>query len=233
MNEKREILIVTATQEEINPFLKSCIKLEENSNLLRCNYANTKIDFLITGLGIPFTVFYLTKVLIENNYDTVINAGISGSFIKKYKIGDVLHVVEDVFSDLGVETGNGFKTIFEENLYDKHAFPFEDGKLQNKNYLSNPVINKLPGVKGITVNTVHGRNDSIKKVIHKFKPDIETMEGAAFFYICKQFDVNCYQIRSISNKVELRNKEKWDIPLAISNLNNKLTEIIDSLNQFK
>jgi futalosine hydrolase len=41
--------------------------------------------------------------------------------------------------------------------------------------------------------------------------------------------VKCLQIRSISNYVELRNKENWNIPLAINNLNIELEKIINSL----
>jgi len=42
-------------------------------------------------------------------------------------------------------------------------------------------------------------------------------------------EINFLQIRSISNYVEPRNKDNWDLPLAISNLNNTLIELITSL----
>ncbi len=227
MNEKKRILIVSATRDEINPFLDDCKVIKKNENLLECNLANIKIDFLITGLGISFTIFYLTKQLLSASYDLVINAGIAGSFSKKIQIGGVVHVVSDCFADFGIEYNEGFKTIFEEGLYNKNTFPFKEGVLANDHYLENQVIANLIKVKGITVNTVHGKSDSIDKVISKFNPDVESMEGAAFFYVCQQLGVSYYQIRSISNKVEEREKMNWDIPLAIGNLNEKLNEIID------
>ena len=55
------------------------------------------------------------------------------------------------------------------------------------------------------------------------------MEGAAFFQVCNTFNVPCIQIRAISNKVEHRNKDNWNLPLAIKNLNNKVEEIITEL----
>ena len=55
------------------------------------------------------------------------------------------------------------------------------------------------------------------------------MEGATVFKVCEEMEVSCIQIRSISNKVEKRNKEKWSLDLAISNLNLKVEEIINSL----
>ena len=55
------------------------------------------------------------------------------------------------------------------------------------------------------------------------------MEGAAFFKVCNYFNVPCMQIRSISNRVEKRNKENWDISLAIENLNREVAQIIAKL----
>jgi hypothetical protein len=45
-------------------------------------------------------------------------------------------------------------------------------------------IGTLPRVNGITVNTVHGNQDSIARVVDRVKPDVESMEGAAFMYAC-------------------------------------------------
>ena len=55
------------------------------------------------------------------------------------------------------------------------------------------------------------------------------MEGAVIFKICKEFDIPCMQIRSISNKIERRNIEHWDINMAIKNLNIEVEKILDKL----
>jgi futalosine hydrolase len=55
------------------------------------------------------------------------------------------------------------------------------------------------------------------------------MEGASVFKVCEEFDVPCIQIRSISNKVEKRNKKNWDLELAIKNLNIIVEKVIDNL----
>ena len=68
-NLQNELLVVAATEFEIEPFLK------ENNNA----------DVLITGVGIPSTVFHLTKKLSEKKYDLVIQAGIAGTFNKHFK----------------------------------------------------------------------------------------------------------------------------------------------------
>jgi len=55
------------------------------------------------------------------------------------------------------------------------------------------------------------------------------MEGAAFLYACLLEGISCLQIRAISNKVERRNKDNWDIKLAVKNLTEKSLEIIKTL----
>lgn len=229
MNNISKILIVAATKKEITAFLEKCKIIYEKDKLLECNYANIEIDFLITGVGTPFTIFHLTRQLENVFYELVINAGIAGSFSKKIRIGDVVHVISDCFADLGVENNEEFSTIFEEKLFNENSFPFKKGKLINENFSGNALFENLKTVAGITVNKVHGNQKSIDMAVRKFNPEIETMEGAAFFYVCQQMKLDHFQIRSISNKVEIRNKMNWDIPLAISNLNNTLIDIIDSL----
>ena len=43
------------------------------------------------------------------------------------------------------------------------------------------------------------------------------MEGLAFYYVLKLINKPSIEIRSISNYVEKRNKNNWDIPAAIAN----------------
>jgi len=56
------------------------------------------------------------------------------------------------------------------------------------------------------------------------------MEGAAVFYACKRENIDCLQIRSVSNYVEPRNKENWQIGLAIRNLNDWMISFISEMN---
>ena len=56
------------------------------------------------------------------------------------------------------------------------------------------------------------------------------MEGASFFYSAMISETNCLQIRSVSNRVESRNRDNWDIPLAVKNLNTFALELLDELN---
>ena len=172
------------------------------------------LPILITGMGMVNTAINLTRELNENNYDLVINMGISGSFSDEIKTGDVVEVIEDCFSEIGFEDGESFSEFSDFNIKTKY-------KVEGKT--------RLRKVKGITVNTVHGNENSIHNIVERLHPDIESMEGSAVFKVCEEMKIPCIQIRSISNKVEKRNKENWNLDLAISNLNIEVEKIISTL----
>ena len=169
---------------------------------------------LVTGIGMVNTSINLTRELSKNRYDLVINMGIAGSFKDSINIGDVVEITEDSFSEIGFENNNQFNKFSEFDIKTR--------------FTVNPK-STLKSVKSITVNTVHGNAKSISEIVERENTDIESMEGAAVFNVCEYFNINCIQIRSISNKVEARNKDNWDIKTAISNLNNDVERIITNL----
>ncbi|MGC9376002.1 MAG: futalosine hydrolase [Bacteroidales bacterium] len=223
-----KILIVSATEKEIFPVKKN-LKINV-SNACMMKYTVVKdlvVDYLITGVGCTFTTYALSQKLQAKKYDLVINAGIAGSFNPNLKIGDVVWVEQDEFAGLGIEDGNSFYTLFDKKFLDSNDFPFKNGQLENPNQFEQNIFQSLQKVKAITSDIAHGNENSIEKIKQKFSADIETMESAAFFYVCLKEDVRFMAIRAISNFVEERNSQNWNIPLAIKNLNHKLLEIIN------
>jgi len=162
--------------------------------------------------------------------DLAINIGIAGSFKEKIKIGDVVVPVEDCFGDAGIEDGSRFLTLAEAGLTDPDIFPFKSNRIEADNYFVREAIKIMKPVKAITVNTASGLQQTIDRLIKKYNPDIETMEGATFFYICSGEKIPFLALRSTSNKVEPRNKDNWNIPLALENLSEKMKRFLLSLN---
>ena len=218
-------LLVAATILEIRPFLNRLPLLEKKSEQLsRYQYKNSTIDILITGVGMVPTAYYLGKQLTVHHYDLVINAGIAGTYNKSLPLGSVVNVTEDCVPELGAEDGNRFLSIFELGLADPDAPPYVKGKLINDTLekiksINLEMIRKLPEVKGITSNTIRGNAESIARIRQMTNADLESMEGAAFFYACLTERVPCVQIRAISNLVEERDKSRWELNLALKNLN--------------
>lgn len=218
-----KILIVSATHFEIKPLLNFLgIALPTTGmNNANMDFEEKEIQVLITGVGMVNTALMLGRNM-DTTYDLVINAGVCGAFDKKLNPGDLVHSTQDVLSEIGAEDGEEFLTYDQLNLPGEHIF-FEKYKMS---YL---MVDLLKKVKGITVNKVHGNEESIKKVKQLYNPDVESMEGAAFFAACSGMTSNYIQIRAVSNYVEKRDKEKWQMPLAIKNLNDFLITFIKNV----
>lgn len=229
MKEKLKILIVFATELEadrlLNELMKNKIPVSNGSNF---NINNLNVEIFISGIGIPLATYSLTKKVISDTYDLIINAGICGSYNDDLIIGDCVSVILDEFADIGTVYGdNSFKTLFEEGLLEPDKKPFNSGKLYNP--LKSNIDTELPKVTAITVNSVSGNKDQIKYRKEKFNPDIESMEGAAVAFVCIKEKLNLLQIRAVSNKVEERNKDNWNIPFALDNLIDELFRILENI----
>ena len=222
-----KLLIVSATKFEIRPLAdKITLIRDEDEFLSHYRYQNTDVDILITGIGMTATSFHVGRQLLKSSYDMVINTGICGSFESTLPIGAVVEITEEIFCELGAENNDQFLTLFDLGLIDPNDPPFTDGKLINTTKANHPAIAGLPKVRGATANTIHGKADSILKIRELFKPEVESMEGAAFFYSCLMASVPFHQVRSISNYVKERDKSKWNVNLALKNLNSTLLNIL-------
>lgn len=224
------ILIIAASNRETADFISKL----EFVHQIEPHYKSYKlgemgIDVLITGYGSAFTAYHLTRALNMINYDLAINIGLAGSFDHFLEQGFVVNVVQDQFADLGVEHKNKMYTLFEEELMDENAFPFVEGKLNNLGNFEIEEVDSLIPVKSITVNTLHTNPKCIEIMHDKFSPEIETMNGAAFFYVCLSEKVPFLQIRAISHFVEIRKIENWNIPTALENLTESVINMINEL----
>lgn len=217
------ILIVSATVFEVKPLL-DFLEIKEPTtgiNQSKKMINNHVTSVLITGVGMVNTALMMGKYM-NSTFDLAINAGLCGAFQKSRLLGEVLLVTKDILSEMGAEDDKDFLTFEELQLPGKTSF-------EVNNPPSLLVYPKLKTAKGITVNTVHGNNDTINKVLKLYSPDVESMEGAAFFAGCDGFKADYIQMRAISNFVEKRDKSKWNIPLAIQNLNHELIQLLTTL----
>ena len=169
------------------------------------------------------TSYHLTKTLLQIKPDMAINAGIAGSFSDEIPLGTVVRVSEDNFADLGAEDGKNFLSMDD--------LGFDSSKVEDEKslHLFSEIFSSVPSVRAISVNRVHGDDESIRAVQKRLQPDIETMEGAAFTKICVEEGIPQLQIRAVSNKVERRNRAAWNIPLAVQNLNEFLISFLHRL----
>jgi futalosine hydrolase len=173
------------------------------------------------------TAVFTSIVLGKYKYDAVFNVGICGSFNLDIPLGTVLNIASDCLPETGAEDGEHFLSLIDLKLLDQDEFPFSGGKLINDSIFDSNLINGLLIATGVTVNTVHGNTLNIESFLKRHHVDVESMEGAAFMFSCKLHKNRHIQIRSVSNYIEDRDVAKWDIPLAVQNLNQFIFELLN------
>ena len=219
------ILITAATAAEIMPAQEIWETLRNQPS------CNLQIETAITGVGSTTTAYYTLKALssrIESPCDLAINIGISGSFCESLSIGSVVRIVSDFFGDCGIQTASGFQSLFEARLIDADTFPFASGKLTPAPLSTQweSALAFIPVANGVTVQ-------NLVEVSHHTHPQllaqIETMEGAAFFYVCMNERIPCIALRAVSNRVGERDKNRWNIPLALTEMRKTLACLLYKL----
>ena len=223
-----QLLITAATGFEIAPleeWLQRCCRRIDN---YRYQLGSSQIDLLISGVGIPLSAFSFGRLLARQSYDLAIQGGIAGALDRSLEIGQVVRVSTESFGDLGVEEADGsFTSAVSLGLIDANQPPFVNGELPALETDGLPDF--LPPVKGTTVSRVHGPEASIAAFRRRSDAQVESMEGACFAYACRMEQQPFLQIRAISNYVEARNRDNWNISLAVDNLNEVLKEMVQIL----
>lgn len=206
-----KVLVVAATLEEIKPSLPF---LEEKH-----------IMYLITGVGMVATTYALTKFLQQHKVDLLLHAGIGGILDPSARLGDIYQIYTDEIFGLGADDNGSFIPI-EELGFGKRIYTEKPPA-----HIQLPKINKA---QGITVNNAHGAAENIMRLQQQYqKPLIESMEGASAFFVAEQEEINCLQFRAVSNYIEPRRRDTWEIGLAVKNLNIFLQRFLHYFNHVR
>jgi futalosine hydrolase len=222
-----KLLYVTATSSEADVLKKIRGMMPVTGGY---RFGNFDISLLVTGVGSISTAWEMKQwISVNEKPDFALNAGIAGSYKDEFDLGDVVMPVTDCFADAGIDDGGNFLTLSEAGLTSANEFPYCNGFLYADSRYSVQMKRLLKPVRAITVNTATGSEAGRIKLVQKFNPDIETMEGATFFYICAKENIPFLALRAISNRVESRNKHNWNIALALKNLSGKINEVLNTL----
>ena len=160
-------------------------------------------------------------------------SGLPGAYSSSAKIGTVYQVNAEIFGLLGVEDEENYLSLFDLGLQDPDSFPYEGGWLINRKPPVTVTLKKLPVARGVTVSLIYTHRDTIETLKQMYHADLESMEGAAFFYACLAEGIPFIEIRSVSNYVAERDKSQWNIPAAIQNLDKALDHLLRELAQVK
>ncbi len=220
------VIVTSATVGEWMPaFL-------EVDSLYTSESKRLKVTFHQSGVGMLATAVSLTKTIMEEKPDLVIQAGIAGCFAEKTELGKVVVIKEEFLGDMGVEEEGRWRDIFDMRLEKTNYPPYEKRRLPNQ-WLNEYNLLKLPEVSAITINQVTTSEQRKAQLIKKYEVFAESMEGAALHFVCRQFNIPFIQIRALSNYIGERDKEKWLMKEAIDNLNQTLLRYIEKLYKMK
>lgn len=196
------ILVVAATEMELS-------WLQKQLNEQPCRHL--ELAWLVTGVSMVAASWSLAAFLARQPVASAIQLGVAGTLREDWPLGSVVEVRQEIFSELGAESPEGFLPLRE------LGFPLiQFGGMTLFETLPNPYPSQttLPQATGQTVNRVHGLAETIAEVKQRCRADVESMEGGAFFYAMLKQGVPFVQLRGLSNRVEPRNRDAWKLKEA-------------------
>lgn len=208
-----EILLCAATEMEIQPTI---------SFLEGLPFTTTRL--LITGVGMPETIYRLTKKVASYRPGLILQAGVAGSLDPDLKPGTLVSVNKECMGDLGVEENGMFRSIWNMGLAERSDGIWENGYLPG--YTRWVEESGLPSVTAVTINEISTDPERISYYRNSLQASIESMEGAACHLVSLKENIPFLQIRSISNFVGERDKTKWLMKESIIRLNEHLQQLI-------
>lgn len=224
----KPILIITAMPVE-SLLLESALANSAKTKIAGFEYLEGKLGNLdvvlcVGGVG-KINAAAATAVLIERHSPRlVINTGCAGAYIGSgLTIGNLAVASEEVLGDEGVIVPSGWKDL---KYMDLPALEHRGRKHFNALQLSRHASEKamqLADYYGVflmrgrfaTVSTCSGTRQRGDELAKRWNVIAENMEGAAVAQVCLRYGIDCLEIRGISNMVEERNIDKWELTLAV------------------
>lgn len=215
-----KVLICAATPLELRGWMFDGQDVARPCSVLDVGLSHVDISLMAMGVGVASTVMRLTQHAAR--FDLVLNVGLAGAYGQKLAVGQVVRVAHDVFADYGIDQRGTFVPLHRSGIAAHAPQPMDCACVEGMH---------LPAVRAITLGTCSGSKALIERNISLWNPDIETMEGAAVPFVCQQLGVQFVCLRAISNRVEPRNVEAWNIDLALSNLYRETVGLLADLRQ--
>ncbi|NJD53588.1 MAG: futalosine hydrolase [Candidatus Methanoperedens sp.] len=207
---------------------------EEQGIITKGYLHGNHVIFSHCGVGKVNAAHTTTLILENNEIDFLVLFGIAGAYPDAdAAIGDVVVAQSENYGEEGVMTGDGWKpmdftgfTLVKNKIGYFNTFPM-DRKLSQLaiNASKDAGLNTHAG-HFITVSQCSGTRISGDIMQKRFNGLCENMEGAAVAHICSMYAVPVIEVRGISNIIEDRDMKKWNIPLAVSNCNKAVSELI-------
>lgn len=180
------------------------------------------------GVGKVSAACRLTAALHVQRPDRVLAVGVCGAYRAagdgvRLAVGDLCVVASDRLADEGVQTEEGFLDLADLELGD--ATPIAaDAEW------TDVIAGRLaaPIVHGATVSTCSGTDRRAADLLVRTGAQVETMEGAAIGWVCRNAGIPWAQLRVVSNFTGDRKSAQWNLDLAVSRLGDAVNRLLAS-----
>ncbi len=207
---------------ECKDFVQKNIRLGEIVEL-----SDSRGFAVVLGIGIlEFSTnlsVLLSRFAAEGPFTHVVLAGVCGAYPGRgLNIGDVVRVDSERVGDLGVVERDGSFTPWHKICATSTNASASQASVQvyeSSSLRGVPAsLERLKAVSGLTVNCCTGTSAMAAERVQNFDVDVESMEGAACFSVCRAFGMPCLEIRAVSNLATTRDKSTWRIKDALTAL---------------
>ncbi|MBW2503815.1 MAG: futalosine hydrolase [Deltaproteobacteria bacterium] len=222
------IALLAAVHEETRLIRQSCQNLhpvdKHGLEFWVGSFADVSICLAHTGVGKAAASAAATSLALSFQPSALWQFGCGGAYpCSGLRPGDLALADLEIFGDEGVATASGFQSLAEMDLVMRqtkagplfNAWPVNDpltawaeGPLRQhcakrkKGFLKGPFL---------TVSCCTGTSELARTRSSRANVICENMEGAAVALACHQLGIPFLEFRGISNLVEPRNTQNWDL----------------------
>lgn len=200
-------LVTAATAFEMEAFSRACAPRQRFAPLL-------------TGIGPVEAAVQVTAFLAQAStpFEGVLNLGLAGAYPQDGGEGagllDLCLATGEVLGDLGVCYQEGIEPLRGESFQILDTFSLDPALLiRARTLLADGPWPVRSGI-FVTVSCVSGSRARGLLLARQHRALCENMEGAAVARVCLQFNLPLLELRCISNLVEDRNLDNWQIQKA-------------------
>lgn len=219
-----EILVLSATAFEQQVLREQMVKGVRREVAAR-EWVSGRINerevlLLATGIGAVNTAHALTCVLQATRPEWVLQVGVGGAYPSSgLRVGDLALANEEWYGDMGVRTAEGWQgaeligiPVLQKAATYFNRFPLDDAWVQKAvEILPEATVGAF-----VSVQECSGTDALGIEREERFDGVCENMEGAAAAHMCALYEVPFVEVRAMSNRVEARDRDAWDLPLALA-----------------
>jgi len=238
------IALLCSVEAEADGLLASTVVMKSSTLgsklLIEGTIGAERIILCISGMGKVNAAHASTLMLTRFDPEALVVFGIGGAYPSSGAgIGDLAIAKEEIAGDEGVLTPEGFKDtgyigiplIRTASSVVYTTYPASEPLVQRS--LHSLVAHRKSGQGNIhvgsfvTLSTCTGTSARATELEERYHGLCENMEGAAVAQVAALHGVPWLEIRGVSNIVEDRDLEKWDIPKAAGAAQQAVQQILE------